>query len=150
MGAVGWARRGARGRARGKAGLGRRSDAAAAAPPRQVREAAGLAGVRQRTDGGGPDEAHAGEHRLPAVHQLRLAHVAEVAAELRDRGAEAQRVKALVAHHRAIERGRLLQEGERRRALDHRERRGRRMRRRERGREAAERSSAELEHECKE
>ena len=65
------------------------------------------------------DEADNREHRLAAVHQLRLAHVVEVAAELGDRRAEAERVEANIPGHRAVERRRLLEEGDRGRFLDH-------------------------------
>mmetsp|Transcript_39801 Transcript_39801/g.125754 ORF Transcript_39801/g.125754 Transcript_39801/m.125754 type:complete len:274 (-) Transcript_39801:177-998(-) len=59
----------------------------------------------------GEDEAHRREHRLPPVHQLRLAHIAEIAAELDDRGRDAERIETDIANHRAVQRRRLLQEG---------------------------------------
>ena len=74
--------------------------------------AALLAGALQGCARTGEDEANAREHGLPAVHELRLAHVLQVAAQLRDGGGDAQRVEAHVAHHGAVKRGRLLQEGD--------------------------------------
>ena len=56
------------------------------------------------------DEANEREHGLPAVHELSLAHVVQVTAQLNDGGGDAQRVKADIADHGAVERRRPLQE----------------------------------------
>lgn len=47
----------------------------------------------------GEHKAYAREHRLPAVHQLSLTHVLQVTTQLKDRGADAQRVEADIANH---------------------------------------------------
>ena len=56
------------------------------------------------------DEANASEHGLPPVHELRLAHVVQVTAQLLNGGGDAQRVEAHIAHHGAVECWRPLQE----------------------------------------
>ena len=67
--------------------------------------AAGVAPAGWSSSGGraelrtGEHKAYAREHRLPAVHQLSLTHVLQVTTQLKDRGADAQRVEADIANH---------------------------------------------------
>mmetsp|Transcript_138296 Transcript_138296/g.251805 ORF Transcript_138296/g.251805 Transcript_138296/m.251805 type:complete len:213 (-) Transcript_138296:10-648(-) len=59
---------------------------------------------------GRPDEAHTCKHCLPAMHQLHLSEIPEVAADFDDVGGDAHRVKALVPRHGAIKIRRCFEE----------------------------------------